>query len=225
MLNFPSTSEVAESVRQFNARYDEMERALWRLSNAARLDLLRRRASSVVEGLVWTVRSWWGVQGAPVEIKSLMAKALATQEWTQKFFEEGIEPMPVAERFAIDRVSGLVSSTLNFGSKREEFSLASKVLHWLMPWRIPVYDSFVRKAAGVPSTWIPLDAYRRIVQWQFDAARPLVSEGLSWIGDVEPISPFRALDKYMWWIGGGSVGRAVVARDPWRVVRQLGLSP
>lgn len=33
---------------------------------------------------------------------------------------------------------------------RREFSLASKVLHWLMPWRIPVYDSFVRGMLGVP---------------------------------------------------------------------------
>jgi hypothetical protein len=36
---------------------------------------------------------------------------------------------------------------MSLGVPRREYSLASKVLHWLMPWQVPVYDSFVRVLA------------------------------------------------------------------------------
>jgi hypothetical protein len=224
MLSLPSASEVAEGIRAFDVNYGEMERALWRLSRAARTDLLRSLPSPVVEGLVWTIRSCWGVQGVRSETKTQMARALAAESWTEDQFEDLEDLSPETERSASDIVARLVSATIARGAKRQEFSLASKVLHWLMPWRIPVYDSFVRNSAGVPPGWGHLDAYRRIVQWEFDAARRLMTEGSAWLGDVEPRSPFRALDKYMWWIGGGSEGRALVVRNPWQIVRRLGLS-
>lgn len=158
-------------MRSFDSIFDEMESALWVLAKAARADLTRAQPSSTVEGLVWTVKSWWGIQGVRSEVKVLMSKALAAEEWSIQSFDERIAPTPEGEQFAIDRVSQLVTDTLERGAKRQEFSLASKVLHWLMPWRIPVYDSFVRKATRVPSALGHLDAYRRIVQWEFDAAR------------------------------------------------------
>ena len=106
-----------------------------------------------------------------------------------------------------------------------EFSLASKTLHWLMPWRIPVYDSFVRKSVGVRSTWNHQDAYREIVSWQFRVCQELGTDDPGWTGDVPPRSPFRALDKYLWWIGGGNAGTAALVKDPWREVYRLGLRP
>jgi hypothetical protein len=63
---FPYAAEIAEGVRQFNAAFGEMERALWCLSKAARADLLQRRSSPILEGLVWTIKSWWGVQGVHI---------------------------------------------------------------------------------------------------------------------------------------------------------------
>jgi hypothetical protein len=45
----------------------------------------------------------------------------------------------------------------------------------------------------------------------------------AWIGSLKPASPLRALDKLTWWLGGGSTGAAAEVRDPWQVVRGLGL--
>ncbi len=58
-----TSAEVAEGMRAFDGRYGDMERALWCLSRAAGLDLLRGESSEVVQALVWTIKSWWGVQG------------------------------------------------------------------------------------------------------------------------------------------------------------------
>src|SRR5262249_22381236 len=104
-----------------------------------------------------------------------------------------------------------------------EFSLASKVLHWLFPWRVPVYESFVRESVRIPKSWTDNDAYREIVHWEYDTARRLFAEDSDWTGTIEPKSPFRALDKYLWWLSGGSSAHAVLVRDPWRVVRRLGI--
>ena len=225
VMNIPSAAEIAEGVRQFNATFGEMERALWCLSKAARADLLQRQSSPILEGLVWTIKGWWGVQGVRLEIKSIMAQALNMNQWTPELFEDSSDLVPEAERFACDQVVGLVTVSTKLGAQRYEISLASKVLHWLMPWRIPVYDSFVRRGAGIPTSMAPLNAYQLIVASEFDAARRLSSEGSDWIGNIQPRSPFRALDKYMWWISGGNSGRALAVRDPWRIVRQLGLRP
>lgn len=221
--HLPSMAEVAKGVREFNALYGEMEQVLWCLSKAAREDLLRGSSSIVVEELVWTIKRWWGVQGVRAEFKALVAQALGKQEWTKELFET-VELRSDLEVFAAARVSSLVSATVALGAKRREYSLASKALHLLIPWRIPVYDSFVRNSAGVPASWDHPNAYRHIVHWEYEAARKLMSEGREWMGELEPISPFRAIDKYMWWIGGGSGGRAVMARDPWGIVRQLGIN-
>jgi hypothetical protein len=45
------------------------------------------------------------------------------------------------------------------------------------------------------------------------------------MGSIEPVTPFRALDKYLWWLGGGDAGRAALVNDPWEPVRRLGIKP
>jgi hypothetical protein len=106
------------------------------------------------------------------------------------------------------------------GVTRREYSLASKVLHWLLPWRVPVYDSFVRNALGVPASWDHPQGYRMVAEKTF-AIASTVDGNLDWFGTVEP--PLRALDKLMWWAGGGDAGTAAEVRDPWKVVRGLNL--
>ena len=81
------------------------------------------------------------------------------------------------------------------GVSRREYSLASKALHWLMPWQVPVYDhSFVRGALGVPASWDHPEAYRKIAAEVITMAST-VTEDSAWIGSLEPRSPLRALDK------------------------------
>jgi len=111
---------------------------------------------------------------------------------------------------------------MSLGVPRREYSLASKVLHWLMPWRVPVYDSFVRSVLGVPASWDHPEAYRKVSAEIFAMARAMTADS-TWVGSFEPTSPLRALDKLTWWLGGGSSGAAAVVRDPWQVTRNLGL--
>jgi len=42
-------------------------------------------------------------------------------------------------------------------------------------------------------------------------------------GPLEPCTPLRALDKWLWWNGGGKDSHAYVDPDPWRVLRELSL--
>jgi hypothetical protein len=220
-----SAAEVSKGVEAFNSVYGEMDKALWRISQAARDGLLGRQESPAVGTLVWTIKSWWGVQGVRREVAQITAQALLAEEWTGELFEAVLASGPDAERFACLRVSRLVDEMVARGAGRREFSFASKTLHWLMPWRVPVYDSFVRKSVGVPTTWGHEDAYRQIVSRQLVAAEALVTGPTGWAGDVEPKSPLRALDKYLWWVGGGSTSQATLVKDPWSVVYRLGLRP
>ena len=90
------------------------------------------------------------------------------------------------------------------------------------PWRVPVYDSFVRGALGVPASWDHPEAYRKVSAEVFAMARAM-TEDSAWIGSLEPASPLRAIDKLTWWLGGGSAGTAAEVRDPWQVIQRLGL--
>ena len=218
-----SSRERAAAVQSFDALYGEMERALWCLSQGCRDSLLERDSSPVVEELVWTVKSWWGVQGVRSEAKHIIAQALARLDWSEELFTATASVAESAAEDASSRVALLVSTSQLLGLERREYSLASKVLHWLLPWRIPVYDSFVRKSLRIPTDWDHPKAYREIALRLFSAVHDLDGGDANWMGSVEPVTPLRALDKCLWWIGGGSEGRAVVVRDPWRVMKRLGL--
>jgi hypothetical protein len=112
---------------------------------------------------------------------------------------------------AVERVSTFVRDIETLGVERREFSLVSKVLHWLLPWRIPIYDRIVRDTLAIHM--IGDEAYRQIVHWQFSVAASLGASNTDWLGTVEPRSPLRALDKYVWWIGGGKDSRGPVVRQ------------
>ena len=215
-LSTLTASQVAEAVSKYNNIYGEMDKALWCLSRHCRNSLLEGRDIEVVETLIWTVKSWWGIQGVRTETKTLMAQALARMEWSAELFDETTEISENAVSFAHHRVSALVLEL-----PRREFSLASKTLHWLLPWRIPVYDRSVRQSLGIskdPPN--PFSAYRETTQKLFSLARKFEAENPSWMGEIDPKSPLRALDKYLWSLGGT---QATVVRKPWKVVYQLGL--
>lgn len=221
--NSVESSDVITGVDAFNSRYGEMEKALSCLANASRQNLLRGEHSEILEELVWTIKSWWGVQGVKKEVKGITVDGLLRSEWNRQLFSAGVECLIDGEDFAIERVNALVQEIRNLGWLRREWSLASKVLHWLLPWRIPVYDSFVKRSLGLSLDGDPKQAYSRIVQWEFDVARRLLAVDERWLGEIEPRSPFRAIDKYLWWRGGGDNDTAAIVRDPWRVIRRLEL--
>jgi hypothetical protein len=65
---------------------------------------------------------------------------------------------------------------MSLGVPRREYSLASKVLHWLMPWRVPVYDSFVRGTLGVPGAWDHPKAYRKVTSEIFTMTQTMTCQ-------------------------------------------------
>ena len=67
LLGTLSEAERAAAIQAFDARYGEMERALWCLSKHCREPLIENRPAPVLGELVWTVKSWWGVQGVRSE--------------------------------------------------------------------------------------------------------------------------------------------------------------
>lgn len=223
-LSVLQEAQRAEAVREFDVRFGEMERALWCLSLHSRAGLLERRDLTVVETLVWTVKSWWGVQGVRSDTKALMARALLDAvDWSPKLFEDTPLAPPGAEEFACQCVFSLVEHSRSAGVARREFSLASKVLHWLLPYRVPAYDSYVCQVLGIRGAADhPEQAYRQVAQEILGAARTFTDDP-SWMGAIEPQSTVRGLDKCLWWLGGGSEGTAAQVRDPWRVVDRLGL--
>jgi hypothetical protein len=75
---------------------------------------------------------------------------------------------------------------MSMGVPRREYSLASKVLHWLLPWQVPVYDSYVRQCLGVPASWDHPQAYRKVAHDVFAISRGAPGD-LTWIGSVEPL--------------------------------------
>jgi hypothetical protein len=189
-------------VHAFNDRYGEMERELWRLSEKCREPLLNGHSPEIVEDLIWAVKSRWRVLGVRLEEKALFAQALAGLDWSADLFEETSRVPDDAEEYAFRRVSTLVDRSQELGLRRREFSLASKVLHWLLPWRIPAYDAYIKKSLGVPGE--PPRAYRLVTQQLFAWVREADAEDCEWLGSLEPRTPLRGFDKCLWWSGGGS---------------------
>jgi len=225
LLTNANAKDGAAAVRAFNDVYSQMDSALWCLSCHCRADLMVGCPSPRVEALVWTVKGWWGVQGVRSETRAQMAQALAGMGWKQDDFESpavsGHGPAAVADEL----VTKLVNDTLTLGGARREFSLASKVLHWLSPWRVPVYDSFVRSQLGVPPSWDHPAAYQMVARGLFDLSKQCSGWNEEWIGSIGPRSPLRALDKYLWWSAGGSLGNSVLVKRPNEVLHRLGIDP
>lgn len=219
----PDPNKVAKVVEAYNARFGAMDPAMWALSKFVQASLLRGENNPALEDLVWTVRKWWGVSGQGREIAPLMAKAISGMNWSSAMFDTNTLGINDPARFAIDRVSDLVQRMKEIDVPRNEFSWASKVLHLLMPWRVPPYDSFVRESLNISKDPDKLKAmefaYQKIVKWHLQNAERLMAQGSDWIGKFEPKSPLRALDKYLWWNGGGEDTKSYIEKDPWKICR------
>ena len=218
----PSLADRRAAVHLFDQRHGESERVLWHLSRRARDELLAADGVQALETLVWTLKSWWGVQGVSTRSKAPIAQAIARLGWSVHLFED--RTLPSDGLGLAERVQVAVDESCRLGAPRREFSLISKVLHWLLPWQVPVYDNFVRRQLGVPE-WEQPRAYRAVARTLIRLAKELETENTDWVGSSDPRSALRGLDKYFWWAGGGESGYAAVIKDPWRAAREAGLTP
>ena len=224
MVTHYTDAERSAAVATFDARYGEMEQVLWCLSVNSRAGLLVGESSPALEVLVWTVKSWWGVQGVRSETKAQMARALAeSAARSPDLFGQVPDYGPDSVGFARERVAELVSRSMALGVPRREYSLSlqgSSLAHALAgarlrrlrprgAWRPGLMGS----SRGIP------EGRRRDFRDGADHDRDH-----AWIGSLEPSSPLRALDKLTWWVGGGSASPAAEVRDPWQVTRGLGLA-
>jgi hypothetical protein len=146
----------------------------------------------------------------PALLRHTLAESIT---WSPDLFGPVHDYGPDRAGFACERVAEIVRRSMSLGVTRREYSLASKVLHWLMPWRVPVYDSFVRGTLGIPGAWDHPEAYRKVTSEVFAMARTMTGD-LAWMGSLDPASPLRALDKLTWWVGGGSTGTAAESTRP-----------
>jgi hypothetical protein len=217
----------AEAVGAFDAKYRDQCQVLWCLSKHCRPALLAGKSSPVLEKLISTVRIWWRVRGAPAATDPYMAAAITEAiGWSPDVFRPTSAFGSEAVDFAIELVDKVVASTKELsGSSRREYSWTSKTVHWLLPWRVPAFDKNVRNYLGVPKGWQDLErAYGEVARRIFALAREEPPEPV-WAGPLEPCTPLRALDKWLWWDGSGkdSHDHDYVDPDPWRVARELSL--
>jgi hypothetical protein len=216
-----SPEERSAAVRAYDRRYGEMERVLWCLAENSRASLVAQTPSETLEVLVRTIKHWWGIQGP--DSTAALSAALMRVEWSTEVFTTAPDRISAASD-ASGRVLGLVASAQELGATRREVSWSSKILHWLLPWRIPVFDQYVRMYAGVPEALDLPNAYRAVAREVFQAVDELPSTDERWLGELQPRSPLRGLDKCLWWLGGGDKNTAYVDPDPQRVLRHLSLS-
>jgi hypothetical protein len=217
-------SRRAEAVSAFDAKYGDMDQVLWCLSRHCRPALLAGESSPVLEKLISTIRTWWPVR-APADTDPYMAAAITKAiSRSPDVFRPTSASGSEAVDFAVELVDKVVASTKELsGSWRREYSWTSKTVHWLLPWRVPAFDKNVRDYLGVPKGWDdPKRVYGEVARSIFALAREEPPEPV-WAGPLEPCTPLRALDKWLWWDGGGKDSHAYMDPDPRRVVRELSL--
>ena len=194
---YPTWEEVAKGVSEYNSKYGKEDASLWPAAPGAAWYLSQPSYNSRLEGFVWDVKKWGRIQGVslsdrPAAAKALWALRTQIQELKERSFRD-VQPQVV-----VSLLEELVRTMQREGIRRDEYSWASKILHWLLPSLAPVYDSVVRDAFRLPT--IGIRAYSSIVKWEYNCAVRLEPHGEKLFGDIEPRTLLRCIDKYLWWI-------------------------
>jgi hypothetical protein len=193
---YPPADEIAKAVGEFNSKFSCGEKQLWDSAQDAWKSLQSSRPDTApLKTFVWTVKSKGSIQGVTPSDNDEVSKTLLSMKGEltklkQKAFD------PAQANRPVDLVQRLVDGMFD-ATKSEHYAWASKILHWLLPNHIPIYDSLVREKLKIGC--VRRQAYRLIAQWEYDCARLLEPHEQQVVGQQEPKTLLRALDKYLWW--------------------------
>lgn len=203
LSSIPSPASVTKAVEAYNRSFGKQDVELWVLS----LEAIRLRhdpsSLGLLEDFVWAVKKWGRIQGTWGSDRTAMAHALLDLGLPQSADDHTLGD--TEEEIAVELVKRLVSLSQSRGVRYRHYSWSSKILHWMFPDRIPVYDSFVRRY--IHESGEGEAAYRTIVTWEYAAARSLTPFRERIVGQVQPATLFRAIDKFVWWTAGGQKTR------------------
>jgi hypothetical protein len=216
-----SEAERVAAVAAFDKRHGETERVFSLLAELSRPVLLAGEQSLYVETLVRTVRHEWGLGQRPASGTKAISAALMQMDWSPAMFDTAPSSAESGAADAYQRVRTLVELTRRQGARDREYSWCSKVLHWLTPLRIPVFDQYVRELIGIPESRDLPQQYLGVAQKVFVEAEATRVDDPALTASIEPRVPLRVIDKWLWWLGGGDAKTAYVNPDPWRIVREL----
>jgi hypothetical protein len=210
MRPLPSAQEIIRAVQEHDDKYKHKEKEIWNVAQNARTILLQKASleekKEVSKEYVWEIKKWGRIQGVTLGEKEPMARALLDLSLNDRPFDP--EKMSEVEvNSAVALVDDLVSKARARGVQNDHYSWVSKILHWLFPHQIPVYDETGRRFLGIAKVKKP--AYHSIVLWTYKTAREL----LPWREQVQavsciPKSLLRAIDNYFWWHGSGKSSKA-----------------
>ena len=189
MISIPEPDKVAEAVRDYNQKCYEADMKLW--------ECRRELSNASAEGFVWAVRNWGQIQGTPGSTKAQMARALLRMELALPGDTSEAFDIQTAQ-LAVRRVKELMDLSQECGIETRQFSWSSKILHWIFPGQIPIYDSKVRGLLGITVIKGKEEhAYGRIVEWEYKAAQALLPFRNDVVGEVQLTTLLRAIDKYL----------------------------
>ena len=197
---FPAWSSIADGVRQYNqtpfrgTTFGEIDAGLWERAKAF---TNRQPADFAVEELqdwIWAVKKWGSIQVVWHSDKVYMAQALRTIR-----FPEDHSKWTTSQKadWAFTAVCGLSRAGKEAGVHYYHLSWASKILHWMLPELVPVYDALIRAYLGYGSR-AGEQVYRGVVDWEHELASRLTEHRGEIVGDVEPTALLRAIDKFLW---------------------------
>lgn len=85
------------------------------------------------------------------------------------------------------------------GVSKSHWSLASKLLHWLLPTVMPVYDSIVLVQLNINSSGPT--AYRSIIEWEYECAKTLEPYRIEILCGIKDMTLLAAIDNFLWLSG------------------------
>jgi hypothetical protein len=208
-MECPDHKELQEWVGCYNRIYSSLDNKVWRIGQDAKKELLESLPDGVlsdsVKSFARQVARWGNIRGIKDDDFPKAAQGLwkldDLREKIHDFDNKKLKPEDSKDREVVcSLVKALVVSMRECGVNSNQWSWASKMLHWLLPTFFPIYDSKVREALcteGVAKSGGE-SAYKEIIDQEYNWAKNLLIQSGSDADYIEPHTVLRAIDRYIW---------------------------